>query len=294
MKDVRIIVVTGLSGSGKSTALAAFEDAGCYCVDNLPVTLLPKLLELPLDSEAAVTGLVFVMDLREKGFVQRYPAVFATLRQRGIAPEVIFLEAEEPVLVQRYSTTRRQHPLGQDRPLREAIAEEAALLAPLRAAAARIIDTTHLNVHQLKALMFDTARQGARPAPLNIHVISFGFKHGLPHEADLVVDVRFLTNPFFDQALRHLDGDSEPIRRFVHGDPEADEFLGRYLDLLDYLIPLYEKEGKAYLTIAVGCTGGRHRSVVMARAIFEQLQTRGRRVSLAHRDIGLAGETAGG
>ena len=294
MKDARIIVVTGLSGSGKSTALAAFEDAGCYCVDNLPVALLPKLLELPLDSEAAVTGLVFVMDLREKGFVQRYPAVFATLRQRGIAPEVIFLEAEEPVLVQRYSATRRQHPLGQDRPLREAIAEEAALLAPLRAAAARIIDTTHLNVHQLKALMFDTARQGARPAPLNIHVISFGFKHGLPHEADLVVDVRFLTNPFFDQALRHLDGDSEPIRRFVHGDPEAGEFLGRYLDLLDYLIPLYEKEGKAYLTIAVGCTGGRHRSVVMARAVFEQLQTRGRRVSLAHRDIGLAGETAGG
>jgi UPF0042 nucleotide-binding protein len=294
LKDLRIIVVTGLSGSGKSTALAAFEDAGCYCVDNLPVALLPKLLELPLDSEAAVTGLVFVMDLREKGFVQRYPAVFATLRQRGIAPEVIFLEAEEPVLVQRYSATRRQHPLGQDRPLREAISEEAALLAPLRAAAAGIIDTTHLNVHQLKALMFDIARQGARPAPLNIHVISFGFKHGLPHEADLVVDVRFLTNPFFDQALRHLDGDSEPIRRFVHGDPEADEFLGRYLDLLDYLIPLYEKEGKAYLTIALGCTGGRHRSVVMARAVFEHLQTHGRRVSLAHRDIGLAGETAGG
>lgn len=294
MKDVRIIVVTGLSGSGKSTALAAFEDAGCYCVDNLPVALMPKLLELPLDSEAAVTGLVFVMDLREKGFVHRYPAVFATLRQRGIAPEVIFLEAEEPVLVQRYSATRRQHPLGQDRPLREAISEEAVLLAPLRAAAARIIDTTHLNVHQLKALMFDIARQGARPAPLNIHVISFGFKQGLPHEADLVVDVRFLTNPFFDQALRHLDGDSEPIRRFVHGDPEAGEFLRRYLDLLDYLIPLYEKEGKAYLTIAVGCTGGRHRSVVMARAVFEHLQARGRRVSLAHRDIGLTGETAGG
>jgi UPF0042 nucleotide-binding protein len=289
VKDLRIIVVTGLSGSGKSTALAAFEDAGCYCVDNLPVALLPKLLELPLDSEAAVTGLVFVMDLREKRFIQRYPAVFDTLRQRGIQPEVIFLEAEETVLVQRYSATRRQHPLGQDRPLREAIGAEAALLAPLRATAHRIIDTSQLNVHQLKALMFDIARQGARRAALNIHVISFGFKQGVPHEADLVVDVRFLTNPFFDPTLRHLDGESEPIRRFVQGDPEATEFLRRYGELLDYLIPLYEKEGKAYLTIAVGCTGGRHRSVVMARAIFEHLRARDKRVSLAHRDIGLAG-----
>jgi UPF0042 nucleotide-binding protein len=164
-------------------------------------------------------------------------------------------------------------------------------LAPLRATADRIIDTSHLNVHQLKALMFEVARQGTRPAALNIHVISFGFRQGLPHEADLVVDVRFLTNPFFDPALRPLDGESEPIRRFVRGDPEAAEFLRRYGELLDYLIPLYEKEGKAYLTIAVGCTGGRHRSVVMARAIFEHLQTRGKRVSLAHRDIGLAGET---
>ncbi len=293
MKDARIIVITGLSGSGKSTAMAALEDAGCYCVDNLPVALLPKLLELPLDSEAAVTGLGFVMDLREKGFVQRYPAVFDTLRKRGIDPEIIFLEAEEVVLVQRYSATRRQHPLGQDRPLREAISAEAALLAPLRADAARIIDTSHLNVHQLKAMMFDIAREGARPASLNIQVISFGYKHGLPPEADLVADVRFLTNPFFDPALRHLDGDSEPIRRFVHGDPEAVEFLRRYLDLLDYLIPLYEKEGKSYLTIAVGCTGGRHRSVVMARAVFEHLQARGRRVGLRHRDIRLAGETAG-
>jgi UPF0042 nucleotide-binding protein len=290
---VRIIVITGLSGSGKSTAMAALEDAGCYCVDNLPVALLPKLLELPVDSEAALTGLAFVMDLREKGFVNRFPAVFDTLRQRGIEPEVIFLEAEEPVLVKRYSATRRQHPLAQDQPLRDAIRAETRLLAPLRQIAARIIDTSRLNVHQLKALMFQIARQGNRPPPLHIHVLSFGYKQGLPHEADLVVDVRFLTNPFFDAALRHLDGESEPIRRFVTGDPEAVAFLHRYGDLLDYLIPLYEKEGKSYLTIAVGCTGGRHRSVVMARAIFEYLQTRGRRTSLAHRDIGLAGEMSG-
>jgi UPF0042 nucleotide-binding protein len=294
VKDVRIIVITGLSGSGKSTAMAALEDAGCYCVDNLPVALLPKLLELPVDSEAALTGLAFVMDLREKGFVRRYPAVFETLRQRGIEPEVIFLEAEEAVLVQRYSATRRQHPLAQDRPLREAIAAEAQMLAPLRQTAARIVDTSRLNVHQLKALMFEIARQGTKPAALRIHVLSFGFKHGLPHEADLVMDVRFLTNPFFDLALRHMDGESEPVRRFVTGDPEAKEFLRRYCDLLDYLIPLYEKEGKSYLTIAVGCTGGRHRSVVMARAVFEYLQSRGRRSSLAHRDIGLAGEAMGG
>lgn len=274
--------------------MAALEDAGCFCVDNLPVALLPKLLELPLDSEAALTGLAFVMDLRDKGFVRHYPQVFETLRQRGIEPEVIFLEASEQILVQRYSATRRQHPLTQDQPLREAIRTEAQMLAPLRRTAARVIDTSTLNAHQLKALMFEIARSATRPVALRIHVLSFGFKQGLPQEADLVVDVRFLTNPFFDATLRHLDGESEPIRRFVTGDPEAGEFLRRYCDLLDYLIPLYEKEGKSYLTIAVGCTGGRHRSVVMARALFEHLQTPGRRASLAHRDIGLAGEPAGG
>ena len=295
VKNARIIVITGLSGSGKSTAMAALEDAGRYCVDNLPVALLPKLLELPVDSETAATaGLAFAMDLREKGFVERYPAVFAALRQRGLVPEVIFLEAEEEILVQRYQATRRQHPLTQDQPLREAIRTETRLLAPLRAAADRVIDTSRLNVHQLKAMMFEIARRGTPPGTLQVHVLSFGFKQGLPHEADLVVDVRFLTNPFFDATLRHMDGESESIRRFVLGDPEAPTFLRRYTDLLDYLIPLYEKEGKSYLTIAVGCTGGRHRSVVMARAVFEHLQAQRRAVSLAHRDIGLAGAVAGG
>ena len=291
MKNARIIVITGLSGSGKSTAMAALEDAGRFCVDNLPVALLPRLLELPMDSETAATaGLAFAMDLREKGFVDRYPSVFATLRQRGIVPEVIFLEADEEILVQRYQATRRQHPLAQDQSLREAIHTEARLLAPLRAAAHRVIDTSRLNVHQLKATMFEIARRGAEPGTMQIQVLSFGFKHGLPQEADLVADVRFLTNPFYDGHLRHLDGESEAIRHFVLGDPEAAPFLKRYGDLLDYLIPLYEKGGKSYLTIAVGCTGGRHRSVVMARSIFQQLEALGRPIRLAHRDIGLAGD----
>ncbi len=291
MKNARIIVITGLSGSGKSTAMAALEDAGRFCVDNLPVALLPRLLELPMDSETAATaGLAFAMDLREKGFVDQYPAVFDTLRQRGIVPEIIFLEADEEILVQRYQATRRQHPLAQNQSLRQAICNEAHLLAPLRAAAHRVIDTSRLNAHQLKATMFEIARRGAAPGMLQIQVLSFGFKHGLPREADLVADVRFLTNPFYDGNLRHLDGESEAIRHFVMGDPEAGPFLERYGDLLDYLIPLYEKGGKSYLTIAVGCTGGRHRSVVMARAIFQHLQELGRPVHLAHRDIGLAGD----
>ena len=291
MKNARIIVITGLSGSGKSTAMAALEDAGRFCVDNLPVALLPKLLEMPMDNDTAATaGLAFAMDLREKGFVEQYPSVFETLRQRGIIPEVIFLEADEEVLVQRYQATRRQHPLAQNQPLREAIRTEARLLAPLRASAQRVVDTSRLNVHQLKAAMFHIARRGTTPATLQIQLISFGFKHGLPREADLVVDVRFLTNPFYDVNLRHLDGESEKIQRFVLGDPEADAFLNRYGDLLDYLIPLYEKEGKSYLTIAVGCTGGRHRSVVMARALFQHIQALGRPVRLTHRDIGMTGE----
>ncbi len=285
VKTLPIFIVTGLSGSGKSTALAALEDLGCYCVDNMPVALLPKFLELPVDHTRRVTGCAFVMDLREKGFATNYDAVLSGLRQKGFAFRIIFLEAEEPVLVQRFSATRRQHPLAQGQGIVAAIRAEREQLQPLRADAERVIDTSRLTVHELTAEILEIARSQQAPAPMQITVQSFGFKYGLPPEADLLVDVRFLPNPYFVAELKHLDGEAPEIREFIFKAPEALAFTARYADLLDTLIPLYEREGKTNLTIAVGCTGGRHRSVAIARNLFDRLAAHRTRVGLIHRDI---------
>jgi UPF0042 nucleotide-binding protein len=285
VKHFSIIIITGLSGSGKSSALAAFEDAGFYCVDNMPVALLPKFVELPLESDSEIAGIAFVMDLREKGFLSKYAAVFDELKQSGHRFEIMFLEASEDVLVQRYSTTRRQHPLSHGKGVLEAIAAERKQLDQLRAIADRIIDTSHYTVHELKGTILEIAQKSKKLIPMRLEVLSFGFKYGVPHNADLVVDVRFLANPYFVPELKPLDGEREEIRRFVLSTAEARQFLTKYLDLLDFLIPLYEKEGKAYLTIAVGCTGGRHRSVTIARQICDHILRSGRQVEIVHRDI---------
>lgn len=285
MSQLKIFIITGLSGSGKSTVLAAFEDAGFYCVDNLPVALLTKFLDLPLQSDAPITGLAFVMDLREKGFIRQYPEVFDALRSRGFPFQVLFLEAGESVILQRYSQTRRLHPMGKGKSLVEGIRAEKAALEDLKQIADRTIDTSLCNVHELKSLVFSIVQQHVRLAPLQIGVLSFGFKYGVPHEADLIVDVRFLNNPFFLPELKPLDGEHEAVREFVLETPEARIFLQKYIDLLDFLIPLYEKEGKAYLTVAVGCTGGRHRSVAIARAIFAHIDHMGRQAEIRHRDV---------
>ncbi len=285
MKNLTIIIITGQSGSGKSTALAALEDAGFYCVDNLPVALLPKFLEMPVGNAQEITGLAFVMDAREKTFLERYPSVFDSLRQDGYVFQILFLESSETVLLQRYSQTRRQHPLGQGRSLIESIRAEQTQLLNLRAAADRIIDTSRRNVHELKTIIRDIAKKNIRLVPLRIHVLSFGFKYGIPADADLIMDVRFLPNPYFVAQLKALDGEAEPVRNFLLEKPETDRFLEKYLDLLDYLLPLYEKEGKSYLTIAIGCTGGRHRSVTLARRIYDHISGPGRQVAISHRDI---------
>lgn len=284
---MNIIIITGYSGSGKSTAIAAFEDAGYYCVDNMPVDLLPKFLELPVETESEIAGLVFVMDLREKGFLSKYPAIFRSLRQKGYNFKILFLEAKEGVLVQRFSQTRRQHPLSQGKSLIESIRTEKTQLKDLRKAADKIVDTSLYNVHELKSIVLDIAKKNSTLAPLRINILSFGFKYGVPLDADLVVDVRFLANPFFVPELKDLDGETEAVRNFVLNNAETRRFFEKYLDLLEYLIPLYEKEGKTYLTIAVGCTGGIHRSVAVTRSIFEHINKPGRHVELAHRDIGL-------
>jgi len=286
VKHLPIFIITGLSGSGKSTVVGALEDAGFYCVDNMPVDLLPKFLELPLESDSDVSGIALVMDLREKGFLAKYESVFQQLRSNGYQFEILFLEADENTLVRRYSATRRQHPLSQSKGLLEGIRAEKRQLAGLRQAADRIVDTTAFNVHQLKAKVFEIVKARKKLDPLRIHIISFGFKQGIPNDADLIIDVRFIQNPYFVSELKPLDGRSQAVREFVLGREETEQFLTRYLDLLDYLIPLYEREGKTNLTIAVGCTGGRHRSVVIAQRVYEHLKRKNSRIGLTHRDIG--------
>ena len=283
----KIIIITGLSGSGKSTAIAAFEDADFYCVDNMPVDLLPKFLELPIEDASEIAGLAFVMDLREKGLLSKYSSVFESIRQKGYNFTILFLEADEKILLQRYSQTRRQHPLSQSKSLLDGIKAEKEQLKDLREKADRIIDTSHCNVHELKSIVFNIAQKSRKLVPMRINIQSFGFKYGTPHGADLIIDVRFLANPYFVPELKDLDGEAEEVKNFVLNNEETPIFLEKYLDLLDYLMPLYEKEGKAYLKIAVGCTGGRHRSVIIAQTIYEHIDKQGKQVGITHRDIRL-------
>ncbi len=284
---MKIIIITGLSGSGKSTAIAAFEDAGFYCVDNMPVELLPKFLELPIESDSEIAGLAFVMDLREKGFISKYKSIFESLKEKGHDFKILFLEASDEILLQRYSQTRRHHPISQGKSLLDRIRTEQEQLKSLKIAADKIIDTSHFNVHDLKSVINDIAQKSKDLAPMRINILSFGFKYGIPHDADLIIDVRFLENPYFVPELKDLDGKTKEIKNYVLNNDETRIFLKKYLDLLDYLIPLYEKEGKTYLTIAVGCTGGRHRSVTIAQYIFEHIIKQESQIIITHRDIDL-------
>jgi UPF0042 nucleotide-binding protein len=290
VKQLRIIIITGLSGSGKSTAIDAFEDAGFYCVDNMPVQLLPKFLQLPIESKSKITGLAFVMDLREIGFLTKYTATFKSLKKKGYNFKILFLEAEEETLLKRYSQTRRQHPLADGKGLLEGIRIEKDQLKNLKASADKIIDTTRYSVHDLKRVVNDIAQKGKHNAPMGITITSFGFKFGIPYDADLIFDVRFLANPYFVAELKDLTGKDEKVKDFVLNNDETRTFLEKLLDFLDYLIPLYEKEGKSYLTVALGCTGGRHRSVAITQSIFEHIKKPNRQIIINHRDIDLLEE----
>jgi UPF0042 nucleotide-binding protein len=287
VKNKKITIITGLSGSGKTTAINALEDAGFFCIDNLPVILLPKFLELRTETNSEITKLALVMDLREKEFLQRYPEIFQKLRNEGYLFEILFLEASTEVLLRRYSQTRRKHPLSEVKSLPEGIQAEREALKELRDLADRIIDTSNYNVHELKEIVLNHVLKAIPEKRMKIFILSFGYKYGIPHDADLVIDVRCLPNPHFVQELKNLDGTSPKVKKYMDRWKETHDFLDKYLDLLYYLIPLYEKEGKSSLTIAIGCTAGRHRSVSIAETIFKKLKKAKFFITSTHRDIGL-------
>jgi UPF0042 nucleotide-binding protein len=287
MKNIKVIIITGLSGSGKTTAINALEDAGFFCVDNLPVILLPKFLELRAETGSEITKLAMVMDLREREFLQRYHDIFTKLGEEGYLFEILFLEASTEILLRRYSQTRRKHPLSEEKGLVEGIQAERKELKGLREIADLIIDTSNYNVHELKETILNHVLKAVPSRRMKIYLLSFGFKYGTPHDADLVIDVRFLPNPHFVQELKNLDGTSPRVKEFMDRWKETHIFLKKYLDLLNYLIPHYEKEGKSSLTIAVGCTAGTHRSVSIADNIFRELKKTTNLITLTHRDIEL-------
>lgn len=285
MKQQNVIIITGCSGSGKTTALGTFEDAGFYCIDNMPVRLVSIFLDQARQDCEDIAGWAFVMDLRDHNFIAGYPQMREHLLQNGHNLTIVFLDAAEQVLIRRYSQTRRRHPLASGGSLVATIRKEMKLIKPLRKDADHIIDTSHYSVHELKFAILNIAQKHTASTGMVVNVVSFGFKHGTPPDADLIMDVRFLSNPYFVPALKSQDGESAEVQAFVLKDPETAIFLRKYLDLIDYLVPRYEKEGKAYLTIAIGCTGGRHRSVVIAQKVYDHIRRRQPTVGLIHRDI---------
>lgn len=287
MRNIKIIIITGLSGSGKTTAINALEDAGFFCIDNLPVVLLPKFLELRTETRSEITKLAVVMDLREREFIERYPEIFTELREQDYLLEILFLEASTETLLRRYSQTRRKHPLSAEKNLLQGIEAERKELRDLREIADLVIDTSNYNVHELKEIILNHVLKAVPAKRMKIYLLSFGFKYGIPHDADLVIDVRCLPNPYFVPELKNLDGTSPIVKEYIDRWEETHVFLKKYLDLLAFLIPLYEKEGKSSLTIAVGCTAGRHRSVCITETIFQKLGKTTDFITLTHRDIEL-------
>jgi len=283
---ITFVVITGLSGAGKSYAIKCFEDMGFFCVDNLPTTLIPTFADLIARSSDTITRVALGVDVREGEYLTHLLDTLGELRKRGHGVEVLFLEAGEEALVRRYRETRRRHPLAQDGNVVDGIRAERKALSTMREVADRIVDTSALTVHQLKDLLSEMyVAPGQRPG-LAVSLVSFGFKHGVPFDADLVFDVRFLPNPHFVEGLRPLDGRDARVRDFILAHADSRELLRRLEDFLGFVLPAYQREGKAYLTVAVGCTGGRHRSVALVEELKGFLQARlGLVASVAHRDM---------
>jgi RNase adapter protein RapZ len=283
----RFVVLTGLSGSGKSQAIRALEDLGYFCVDNLPVSLLPMLAELTLRAGTEISRAAVVVDVREGKMLTEFPSIYRKLKSRkNLNPVLIFLEAAEPALVRRFSETRRPHPLSPDRSAIEGIKEERLAMLPIRKLADHVVDTSEMTVHELRHTFTGVAAGRTPGAQLVVTVLSFGFKHGIPVDSDLLFDVRFLPNPHFVPELRPHTGRDPEVVRYLDRSNATHDFLEHTLNLLKFLVPQYVHEGKAYLTIGIGCTGGRHRSVAISEALKKGLSgIPGVRVRVKHRDI---------
>lgn len=282
---MRIVIITGMSGSGKSTAVRALEDEGFFCLDNLPMQLLQPFIELAGNSREKITDVALVIDIRARDFLRGREDIFQELRAAGHQVEILFLDASDQVLIRRFSETRRRHPALEGGTVPEGILFEREQLAALHRLASVIIDTSELNVHQLRDMVMRRIREGESGREMVIHLQSFGFRYGLPPESDLVMDVRFLPNPYFVPELKQFSGLEQQVREFVLGQPETVAFLQRFKELLDFLVPGYQREGKSYLTISIGCTGGRHRSVAITQALGEYLCAGLVACRISHRDI---------
>ncbi|MBM4306095.1 MAG: RNase adapter RapZ [Deltaproteobacteria bacterium] len=299
MKNLRIILISGLSGSGKTTAVKALEDIGFYCVDNLPILLLPKFLELCGQSGGKISRVAVVEDIREADsrpasgqeeadFFEVSRRIIEGLRKEGYPIEIIFLDSSDPVLMRRFSETRRQHPLALGGSILEGIRMERERLEGIRDMANQVIDTSQYNVHELKEKIQQYAQEGSGGGHLTITLLSFGYSFGVPYEADLLFDVRFLPNPYFVEELKHLKGDHPSVAEYLLQWEETKEFLNRTQDFIGFLLPFYLRERRTHLTIAVGCTGGRHRSIVIVNQLVEMLRDKmakqGVFLSVRHRD----------
>ncbi|OGD20153.1 MAG: RNase adaptor protein RapZ [Candidatus Aminicenantes bacterium RBG_13_59_9] len=283
MKDDHFLILTGMSGSGKTAVSHFLEDLGYYCVDNLPAKLIPSLVDLWLRDAVEIRKVALIVDIREPGFVSDFPAAMEEIKKR-MSPKIIFLDASDETLLKRFSETRRPHPLTKKKSVIEGIRMERRRLAPIKKMADEVFDTSSTNVSQLKELLTRRLVKGRTPT-MRVVVVSFGYKYGVPLDADLIFDTRFLPNPFYVDSLREKTGKSRAVRSYVLRSPESREFKSRLFPFIDYLLPHFIAEGKSYLTIAIGCTGGKHRSVVIAEELKAYLQKRSYDIKVCHRDI---------
>lgn len=280
-----IMVVTGLSGSGKSIAIRALEDSGFFCIDNLPILLIPKFIDLCQGYQEGIQRIALGIDLREGHFFQHWPDVLAEMRKAGHRVEVLFFDASDEVLLRRFSETRRPHPLAGRSSVQEGIARERKALEGMRALADKVIDSSDFNVHELKREIGNYYTQILSLRKMTLFLTSFGYKYGIPHDTDMIIDVRFIPNPFFVNNLRGKSGLEPEVQGFVLGREETHTFLDRLYSLLDFTIPKYEREGKSNLTLSLGCTGGRHRSVVLVEELKKKLDRVQLQIHVKHRDI---------
>lgn len=286
MQEIKIVIITGLSGSGKSTAIRALEDLGFFCVDNLPPVLLPKFIELCKVSSGEFSRVAMVMDVRERAFLKEYPGIFKELREKGQEIKILFLESSDDVLVRRFKETRRQHPLAKKGSVIDGINEERDKLSDLRMIASEIIDSSSFTIHQLRELIIQIFSRFPHERRITTILTSFGYKFGIPSDVDLLMDVRFLPNPFFVSELRNFTGNDDKVYNYVMKNEIAESFQKKFSTLISFLIPHYEKEGKTYLNIGVGCTGGQHRSVAVINSLEKFLSKKKYQIRVIHRDLG--------